>query len=101
MQLAERPGGAVDRDTALAVLRQAVDGGVNHLDTAEFYGEGTANAMIRAALRPYPADLALVSKVGAVRVGGTLVAAQKPAELRAAVEANLTTLGAESLAAVN
>lgn len=100
MQLTERPG-AVDEDTALAVLRQAVEGGVNHLDTAEFYGESTANALIRAALHPYPADLALVSKVGAVRIGGTLVPAQKPAELRASVEANLTTLGVESLAAVN
>jgi pyridoxine 4-dehydrogenase len=101
MQLAERPGGGVDRETALAVLRQAVDGGVNHIDTAEFYGESTANALIRAALHPYPAGLALVSKVGAVRTGGGLVPAQKPAELRAAVEANLTSLGVDSLAVVN
>lgn len=101
MQLAERPAGAVDRDVAISLLRQAIDQGVNHIDTAEFYGEGTANALIRAALHPYPGDLALVSKVGAVRVGGGLVAAQKPAELRAAVEANLARLGAESLAVVN
>jgi len=100
MQLAERPGG-VDRDTAVSVLRQAVEAGVNHIDTAEFYGDGTANTFIREALHPYPDDLALVSKVGAVRVGGSLVTAQKPTQLRASVEANLRTLGVESLAVVN
>jgi len=66
MQLAEGFGRPViDRDTAIAVLRAAVDGGVNHLDTAQFYGDGVANDLIRAALWPHPDDLVLVSKVGA------------------------------------
>jgi pyridoxine 4-dehydrogenase len=103
MQLAELPGRPlVDRDVALAVLRAAIDGGVNHIDTAQFYGAGTANARIRAALHPYPPDLVLVSKVGAdhdERAG--LVAAQRPEQLRASVEANLATLGVERLAVVN
>ena len=93
-------GGNADRDTALAVLRQAVGGGVNHIDTAQFYGD--CNALIRAALAPYPDDLALVSKVGAERdAGGGLVPAQRPEQLRAQVEANLATLGAERLDVVN
>ena len=66
MQLAELPGRpAPGRGGALSVLRRAVGQGVNHLDTAQFYGAGTANQLIRAALSPYPGDLALVSKVGA------------------------------------
>jgi len=93
-------GRKTDRDTALAVLRQVIDGGVNHIDTAQFYGD--ANALIRAALTPYPDDLVLVSKVGAVRDdGGGLVPAQRPHELRAQVEANLATLGADRLDVVN
>ena len=93
-------GGNADRETALAVLRQAVAGGVNHIDTAQFYGD--CNALIRAALAPYPDDLALVSKVGAEReAGGGLVPAQRPAQLRAQVEANLASLGAERLDVVN
>lgn len=103
MQLAERGGQAgPDRGAAIAVLHRAVELGVNHLDTAEFYGDGVANDLIRAALHPYPDDLVLVSKVGAehdARVG--LVAAQRPEQLRAAVEANLRRLGAGRLAAVN
>src|SRR5580692_12708199 len=68
---------AVDRDTALAVLRQAVGAGVNHIDTAQFYGD--CNALVRAALAPYPDDLVLASKVGADRDGGgQLVPAQRP-----------------------
>lgn len=92
----------VDRDAALAVLRAAVDGGVNHLDTAQFYGPGTANELIKAALHPYPDGLVLVSKVGAEhdeRAG--LVLAQRPEQLRADVEANLATLGVERLPVVN
>ena len=93
-------GRNADRDTALAVLRQAVGGGVNHIDTAQFYGD--CNALIRAALAPYPDDLVLVSKVGAERdAGGGLVPAQRPDQLRAQVEANLATLGAERLDVVN
>jgi aryl-alcohol dehydrogenase-like predicted oxidoreductase len=93
-------GRNADRETALAVLRQAVDGGVNHIDTAQFYGD--CNALIRAALAPYPDELVLVSKVGAVReAGGGLVPAQRPEQLRAQVEANLATLGTDRLDVVN
>ncbi|MFL6120446.1 aldo/keto reductase [Actinophytocola sp.] len=89
---------ATTRENAIAVLRHAVDQGVNHIDTAEFYGE--ANALIRAALHPYPDGLALVSKVGAVHER-ELVTAQRPEQLRATVEANLASLDVESLAVVN
>jgi aryl-alcohol dehydrogenase-like predicted oxidoreductase len=91
-----------DRDTALAVLRRAVELGVNHIDTAQFYGVGVSNELIRAALRPYPEDLVLVSKVGADRddQGGWIPAA-RPEDLRAGVEANLRTLGADQVDVVN
>jgi pyridoxine 4-dehydrogenase len=91
-----------DRDQALAVLRRAVELGVNHIDTAQYYGPDVSNELIHEALYPYPADLALVSKVGAVRdeKGGWLPAEQ-PAELRAGVEDNLRSLDVEQLAAVN
>src|SRR6476619_6120490 len=56
-----------DRDEAVAVLRRAVELGVNHIDTAQFYGPRVSNELIREALYPYPPDLALVSKVGARR----------------------------------
>ena len=106
MQLAEhRPGRpAVTPEAAVAILRKAVDSGVNHLDTAEFYGTAAANAndLIRAALHPYPDDLVLATKVGAERdAAGALVPAQRPEQLRAGVEANLARLGAERLAVVN
>jgi pyridoxine 4-dehydrogenase len=99
MQLAERA--APPRDVAVGVLRRAVELGVDHIDTAEFYGDGLANDLIRAALWPYPAGLALVSKVGARREGGRLFPAQRPEELRVDVDANLRRLGVERLAAVN
>src|ERR1700721_627481 len=54
-----------DRDEALLVLRAAVEAGVDHIDTAQFYGAGTVNGLIREALHPYPDDLAIVSKVAA------------------------------------
>jgi hypothetical protein len=93
-------GGNADRDTALALLRRAVGAGVNHIDTAQFYGD--CNALIRAALAPYPDDLVLATKVGAVRDGdGKLVPAQRPHELRAQVEANLGALGVDRLDVVN
>ncbi len=96
MQL-ERAG---DRERALAVLRQAVASGVDHIDTAAFYGSG--NAWIADALAPYPEELVLATKVGAARGrDGALVAAQRPYELRAQVEANLTSLGVERLDVVN
>jgi aryl-alcohol dehydrogenase-like predicted oxidoreductase len=94
---------ALDKDAALAILRQAVGAGVNHLDTAQFYG--ACNELIRDALAPYDAGLVLVSKVGAARDPGAkplpLVPAQRPAELRAQVEANLASLGTDRLSVVN
>ncbi len=91
-----------DRDQAVAVLRRAVEAGVNHIDTAQYYGPVVANELIREALHPYPEDLVIVSKVGAKRDdAGAWLPAQTPAELRAGVEANLVTLGTEQVGAVN
>jgi pyridoxine 4-dehydrogenase len=82
---------------AEAILRAAYEGGANHVDTAAFYGGGEVNRLIRAALAPYPEDLFLATKIGAAETEDGLVAAQKPAELRAQVEANLAGLGVETL----
>jgi pyridoxine 4-dehydrogenase len=91
-----------DRDAALAVLRRAVELGVNHIDTAQFYGPDVSNELIREALHPYPADLALVSKVGARRDdSGGWVPLADPADFRADIEHNLRTLGVDQLAVVN
>lgn len=91
-----------DRDEALRVLRRAVELGVDHIDTAQFYGPDVSNELIREALHPYPAGLALVTKVGARRdAEGQWLPAQSPADLRADVEANLRSLGTERLTAVN
>ncbi len=91
-----------DRATAVAILRRVVEAGVNHIDTAQFYGPDVANELIREALYPYPEDLVLVSKVGAARdASGAWVGAQRPEELRAGVEANLTSLGLEQVPVVN
>jgi pyridoxine 4-dehydrogenase len=91
-----------DRDEALVVLRRAVELGVNHIDTAQFYGPDVANELIREALYPYPDDLALVSKVGGRRDdAGAWLPVTEPADLRSDIEANLRTLGADQLAAVN
>jgi pyridoxine 4-dehydrogenase len=91
-----------DRAAALAVLRRAVEAGVDHIDTAQFYGPDVANELIHAALHPYPAHLVLVSKVGARRddTGGWL-GAQRPEELRAGVEANLASLELDQIPVVN
>jgi pyridoxine 4-dehydrogenase len=93
----------VSDEDAAAVLRRAIDLGVNHIDTASFYGAGEVNRRIRSALAPYPDDLLIVSKVGAAPAAGPipLQPAQKPAQLRAEVEANLTELGLESIPVVN
>jgi pyridoxine 4-dehydrogenase len=80
-----------DRDEALRVLRAAVEAGVDHVDTAQFYGAGTVNELIREALHPYPDGLAIVSKV----------AGRDPDQLRRGIEDNLATLGVSRLAAVN
>jgi pyridoxine 4-dehydrogenase len=91
-----------DRDQALAVLRRAVELGVDHIDTAQFYGPDVANELIHEALHPYPEDLALVSKVGARRDDeGAWIPAAQPDELRADIEHNLRELGVDQLAAVN
>jgi pyridoxine 4-dehydrogenase len=91
-------------DDAAAVLRRAVELGVNHIDTASFYGPGEVNRRIRTALAPYPEDLVIVSKVGARWTGEEpipLASAQKPAELRAAVEDDLRQLGLDRIPVVN
>ena len=91
-----------DREQALAVLRHAVEAGVNHIDTAQFYGPDVANELIHDALHPYPADLVLVSKVGATRNDrGDWLTAQRPDELRKGVEENLATLGLDQVPVVN
>ena len=91
-----------DRDQALAVLRRAVELGVDHIDTSQYYGPDVANELIREALYPYPDPLALVSKVGARRdeAGGWLPY-DEPDQLRRGIEDNLRSLGVEQLAAVN
>jgi pyridoxine 4-dehydrogenase len=104
MQLAERPGRApLPPGEAIALLRAAAELGVNHFDTAQFYGAGLANDLIRRALAPYPGDVVLVSKVGADHVEAPfpLKPAQQPHELRASVEDNLASLGVDRLAVVN
>ena len=91
-----------DHDEAVAVLRRAIELGIDHIDTAQFYGPNVANELIREALHPYPANLTLVSKVGATRdEQGGWVAAQQPDELRRSIEENLSALGVDRLAAVN
>jgi aryl-alcohol dehydrogenase-like predicted oxidoreductase len=91
-----------DRREALLLLREVVDSGVNHIDTAEYYGPHVVNELIREALCPYPPDLVLVSKVGAARgKAGETFAYDEPAQLRSGIENNLRTLGVESLSVVN
>jgi aryl-alcohol dehydrogenase-like predicted oxidoreductase len=91
-----------DHDEALAVLRGAVELGVNHIDTAQYYGPDVVNNLIREALYPYAADLVLVSKVGAERdPAGRWLPALEPEQLRAGVLDNLRALGVDRLDAVN
>ena len=91
-----------DRDAALAVLREAVESGVDHIDTSDFYGPHITNQLIREALHPYPDTLTLVTKVGAVRGED---ASWNPAitapDLTRAVHDNLRNLGVEALDVVN
>jgi len=90
-----------DRDEALAVLRAAVEAGVDHIDTAQYYGPGLVNELIREALYPYPEGLALVSKVGGCfDESNGIVLWDEPDQLRASIDDNLATLGAEQLTAV-
>ncbi|WP_419806404.1 aldo/keto reductase family oxidoreductase [Terriglobus sp.] len=91
-----------DHDAAIAVLQEAVDAGVNHIDTSDFYGPHVTNQLIREALFPYPEDLVIVTKVGARREADkSWKPAQSAAELRSAVEDNLRNLGLDSLHIVN
>jgi aryl-alcohol dehydrogenase-like predicted oxidoreductase len=95
-------GPPADPAAARAVLRRAIELGVDHIDTAQYYGPEVVNELIRDALRPYPAGLRIVSKVGARRDSrGGVLSASHPDELRAGVEANLQTLQVDALALVN
>ena len=91
-----------DRDEAIAVLRTAVQRGVNHIDTAQYYGPDVANELIRSALHPYPDDLRVATKIGFERgQDRSWRPARSPAQLRAAVDDNLRSLGLERLWLVN
>ena len=91
-----------DRDAALAVLREAVALGVNHIDTSDFYGPHITNALIREALHPYAGELTIVTKIGARRdAAGAWLPAFSKEELRQAVHDNLRNLGLDVLEVVN
>ncbi|MFM0717129.1 aldo/keto reductase family oxidoreductase [Paraburkholderia strydomiana] len=91
-----------DRATALAVLREAVASGVNHIDTSDFYGPHVTNQLIREALHPYPDDLVIVTKVGATRGDdGAWLPAFEPADIERGVHDNLRNLGLDVLEVVN
>ncbi|MBM0205367.1 oxidoreductase [Micromonospora sp. STR1s_5] len=91
-----------DREQALAVLRAAVDLGVRHIDTSDFYGPVVVNELIREALHPYPQGLHLVTKVGARRgADRSWIPAQEPDDLKAQVRENLEHLGLDVLDVVN
>jgi len=91
-----------DRGAAVAVLREAIESGVNHIDTSDFYGPHVTNQIIREALHPYPRELVIVTKVGAVRgADASWNPAQNPAELTRAVHDNLKNLGVDVLDVVN
>jgi len=91
-----------DRNAAIAVLRDAVAQGVNHIDTSDFYGPHVTNQIIREALHPYPDDLVIVTKVSARRgADGSWLPAMSPEELTQAVHDNLRNLGLDVLDVVN
>ena len=91
-----------DRNTALAVLREAVARGVNHIDTSDYYGPRVTNQIIREALHPYPHDLVIVTKIGALRgEDASWNPAMTPAELTRGVHDNLRNLGLDVLDVVN
>ena len=108
MQLAGRDGNKLvwgpprDVEGAIAVLREAVASGVNHIDTSDFYGPHVTNQIIRKALHPYPGDLVIVTKVSSRRgEDGAWIPALSPEELTAAVHDNLRNLGLDALDVVN
>lgn len=91
-----------DRDAAIAVLREVVASGINHIDTSDFYGPHVTNQLIREALHPYPDELLIVTKVGAVRgADASWNSAQEPADIQRAVHDNLRNLGLDVLDVVN
>ncbi|WP_287897943.1 aldo/keto reductase family oxidoreductase [Brevundimonas sp.] len=91
-----------DREAAVAVLRAAVEAGVNHIDTSDFYGPHVTNQIIRDALHPYADDLVIVTKIGARRDGtGAWLPAISATELTSAVQDNLRNLGLEAMDVVN
>jgi pyridoxine 4-dehydrogenase len=91
-----------DRDAAVAVLREAIDLGITHIDTSDYYGPHITNQIIKEALHPYPSDLHIITKVGARRdAQGGWPKALAPEELRQAVYDNLKNLGLDSLDVVN
>ncbi|MBP1887181.1 aldo/keto reductase family oxidoreductase [Sinorhizobium mexicanum] len=91
-----------DHDAAVAVLRAAVDAGVDHIDTSDFYGPHVTNRLIREALAPYPDDLVIVTKIGARRgEDGAWLPAFSREELKQAVHDNLRNLGIDVLEVVN
>jgi pyridoxine 4-dehydrogenase len=91
-----------DRGAALAVLRQAVTAGVNHIDTSDYYGPHVTNRLIREALHPYPDNLVIVTKIGARRgADGSWLPASSPEDLKKAVHDNLRNLGLDVLDVVN
>jgi aryl-alcohol dehydrogenase-like predicted oxidoreductase len=95
-------GPPADRDAAIAVLREAVELGITHIDTSDYYGPHVTNQIIKEALYPYPDSLHLVTKIGAYRdVKGGWPHARSPEQLRQAVHDNLIHLGLESLDVVN
>ena len=95
-------GPPADPDAARAVLRRAVELGVDHIDTSQYYGPDVVNELIREALHPYPENLRLVTKVGAERdAEGGWNAAAEPHQLKAAVHENLRSLGVERMDLVN
>ena len=95
-------GPPANREEAVLLLREAVKGGVDHIDTAEYYGPRVVNELIREALHPYPPELVLVSKVGAGRDDrGGIFPRDEPSQLRRGIEENLHTLGVDSLPVVN
>ncbi len=95
-------GPPADHDGALAVLREVVKLGINHIDTSDFYGPHVTNQLIKEALHPYPEQLRIVTKVGALRdAEGNWPRALAPEQLRQAVRDNLTNLGLSALDVVN
>ncbi len=104
MQLAGKGvfGPPKDPAAAIAVLREATASGVNHIDTSDYYGPYVTNQLIREALHPYPADLVIVTKIGARRgEDASWIPAMAPAELESAVHDNLRRLGLDALEVVN